>query len=215
MRQLSRLTICHPLIQWLHHYWVMLRIMLTHLFSLHILPTSLHSIFTQCWLWVPQVPICILFHDLRLHTQLFLWMMLSCVLLFQTLHLLWMRNKPLTELELHNQHALSFTKSMSGSLSINTRWRKTPFHPRPLHSFLTSLVNLPSIILHVCIHPQMHPLLITRRAHGCWSIIRQQRGWLIHRKSTWSFICLFRKHRGRVCSLFIYPFIWFILLWWC
>jgi len=43
---LSQLTVCLPLIQQLHHYLVMLRIMLTLLFILHTLPTSLHSLFT-------------------------------------------------------------------------------------------------------------------------------------------------------------------------
>ena len=56
-------------------------------------------------------------------------------------------------------------KSMSGSLSINTRLRMTPFHLSPLRSFLTSLVNLPSMISHVCLHPQMLPLLIFHGTH--------------------------------------------------
>ena len=41
----------------------------------------------------------------------------------------------------------------------------THFLLRPLHSFLISLVNLPSIILHVYLHPWMHPFFITHRTH--------------------------------------------------
>ena len=137
--------------------------MLTHLFIFHILPTSLHLIFAQIRLLVLEVLICILFYDLCLPTRVFLQMMFSYVCPFWTLHLLWTRNKPLTELVLHNQHAMSFMKNMSGSLSTNTRWRMTPFRRSPLHSFLTSLVNLPSMVLHVCLHPWMHPFFITRR----------------------------------------------------
>jgi len=42
---LSQWTIHLPLIQQFHHHPVMLRIMFTHLFNLHTLPTSLHTIF--------------------------------------------------------------------------------------------------------------------------------------------------------------------------
>lgn len=91
--------------------------------------------------------------------------MLSCVCPFQTLHLLWTRNNPLTELVLQNQHVLSFMKSMSAIFSINTRQRMTPFHLSPFRYFLTYFLNLPSLIFHVCLHPQMHPLLITRKTH--------------------------------------------------
>lgn len=164
-RELSQLTVNLPLIQQLHHYQVMLRIMLTHLFILHTLPTSLHMIFTQIWLWFLRVLICIIFFDLYLCTEVFHWMMLSCAHPFWTLHLLWMRNNRLTGSVLHNQHAMSFKKSLNGSTNINTWWRRTPFCFSPLRSFLTSLVNLPSIILHVYLYPQMHPLLITQRTH--------------------------------------------------
>ena len=105
MRSLSRLTICLPLIQQLHHCLVMLKIMLTHLFIFRIHSTLLHSIFTQIWLWVLQVLICILFYDLYICTLVFLHMMLSCVCPFWTLYSFWMRNNPSTELVLHNQHA--------------------------------------------------------------------------------------------------------------
>lgn len=53
------------------------------------------------------------------------------------------------ELVFHNQRALSFMKSMSGRLNINTRRRMTPFRLRPLRSFLASLLNLSSMILYV------------------------------------------------------------------
>jgi len=60
-------------------------------------------------------------------------------------------------------------KSMSGILGINTRRRMIPFHPIPLHSFLTSLVNPPSMISHVYLHPRMRPSFITRKTH-CMSV---------------------------------------------
>lgn len=141
--------------------------------------------------------------------------MLSCVRPFRTLHLLWTRNNPLTKLVLHNQHVLSFMKSMSGSLNINTQRRMTPFRPRPLRSFLASLVNLPSMILHVCLHPQMHPFSITRRTHRM----------LVHHSTTerisyslkihFILYLFFWKHRGWVRALFIYLSIWFIWSWGC
>ena len=69
------------------------------------------------------------------------------------------------ELVLHNQHVFSFMKSMTRILSINTRRRMTPFCSSPLHYFLTSLVNLPSMISHVYLHLQMHLLLIKSVTH--------------------------------------------------
>ena len=35
----------------------------------------------------------------------------------------------------------------------------------PLRSFLTSLVNLPSMIFHLYLHAWMHPFLITHMTH--------------------------------------------------
>jgi len=69
---LSQLTVHLPLIQQLHHCPVMLRIMFVHLFNFHTLPTSLHSIVMQIWLWVLQVLIGFLFYDICLRTQVFL-----------------------------------------------------------------------------------------------------------------------------------------------
>lgn len=80
--ELSQLNIFLPLIQQLNHYPVMLRIILTHLFILHTLWASLHSIFSQIWLWALRVLICILFYDLRFFTQVFLQMIFSCFHLF-------------------------------------------------------------------------------------------------------------------------------------
>ena len=67
------------------------------------------------------------------------------------------------DLVLHNQHGLSYMKSIAGSLSINTPQSITPFCLSFLHSFLTYLVNLPSMISHVYLHLRMHPFFIIYR----------------------------------------------------
>ena len=82
IRSLSQVIFLHPLIKQLHHHRVMREIRHTHLFSYHILPTSLHLIFGQIWLWLHRVVICILYHNLHLHTRMILEMILSCVLPF-------------------------------------------------------------------------------------------------------------------------------------
>ena len=164
-RLLSQLTIHHRLIKQLHHCRFMWDNMHTLLLNHHALLTSLLLIFMQTWLWFPYVVTCILYLNLHLCTRMILWMIMSSVLPFRTLHLLWMRIKPSTELVLHNQHVLSFTKSMAGSFNIHQQKRTTPIYSYLLHSFLTSLVILPSQIFHVYLHPRMHPLLIISRTH--------------------------------------------------
>lgn len=93
---LSQWIVRLPFIQHFHHRPMMMMIMFIHLFILLTLSTSLDLIFTLIWLWVLWVPICILYLDLHLCTQVSLRMMLSYVHLFHTLHLLWTRNNPLT-----------------------------------------------------------------------------------------------------------------------
>lgn len=101
-----------------------------------------------------------LYLNLHMSTKMILQMILSCVIPFQTLQLLWTRIKPSIELVFHNQHDFSFMKSMTGSLSVNIEKMMIPFCLSPLHSFLTSLVNLPSIVSHAYLHPRIHPLFI-------------------------------------------------------
>lgn len=73
------------------------------------------------------------------------------------------------ELFLHNQPAMSFMKSTSRILSINQWQRMTPFYPHLLLFFLTYLVILPSLILHVYLCLWMHPLLIICRTK--WMLV--------------------------------------------
>ena len=139
--------------------------MYTHPFNYHILPTSFLSIFTWIWLQIPWVVTCTCYLNLRLHVLLIFQITLSCVLPFQTLHLLWMRIEPSMELVLHNQRVLSFMKGMNGILNINPRRIMIPFYLCLLCFFLTSLVVLASLISHVYICLRMNPLLIICRIH--------------------------------------------------
>ena len=157
-QSLSKVTVRHPLIKQLHQCRVMSDNMHTRLLNCHILASSLLSIFTQIWLWIPWVVTCICYPNLHLHVLLILRIALSWVLLFQTLNLLWMRVKPSMELMLHNQPTLSFMISMIGNLNINLQWRMISFYPCLLCFFLTSSVILLSTIFLV-----RHPLLVIHR----------------------------------------------------
>jgi len=187
----------------------------THLFNHHILPTAFLLIFAETWLWVPYLITCILYLNLYLQIGIILWMTLSHILPFQTLHMFWMKIDLSTELVLHNQHALKFMKSVTGSLNIHWQQRTIPIYPYLLHFFLASLVILPSLIFHVYLRRQKHPLLIIHRTH--WMSVhhltmeRTNHSFNIHL----IFIYLFQKCRGWTFLLLIYPSVQFIESWGC